>query len=159
MSTAHVLGVVAFVGLVATGAAFAQSRLEKAPPPDVGSGRVAWFDITTSNIARAKSFYADLFDWKFTPVEGTDQAVEIVARDLPIGTLRVTEGAITPFNGVIYVQVADIAASCKKAASLGATILPGFPFNLTDRPGAIALLTDPTGHPIGMYSRTRLPAK
>ncbi len=159
MRIAHLLAVIAFVGVVAAAAAFAQSRPQKAPPPDVGPGRVAWFDITTSNIARAKSFYGELFEWKFTPVEGTDQAVEIVSRDLAVGTLRVAEGTIAPFNGVVYVQVADIAASCKKAASLGATILPGFPFNLTDRPGAIALLTDPTGHPIGMYSRTRLPAK
>jgi predicted enzyme related to lactoylglutathione lyase len=126
-------------------------------PADVGPGRVAWFDITTTNLAQSKDFYEKLLDWKFTPVQGTDQAAEIVAAGTPIGTLRVAEGQITPFNGVVYVQVTDIQASCKKAKELGGTIPPGFPFNLPDGIGAIALVVDPAGHPIGLYSRTPLP--
>src|SRR5436305_11147416 len=51
----------------------------KAPPADVGPGRVAWFDITTTSLPRSKEFYGKLFDWQFTPVQGTDQAAEIVA--------------------------------------------------------------------------------
>ena len=75
---------------------------------------------------------------------------------MAIGTLREAEGKIGTFNGVVYVQVADIESSCAKAKSLGGTIPPGFPFNLTDRPGAIAVVVDPSGHPVGMYSRTPL---
>ena len=74
-----------------------------------------------------------------------------------IGTLRGAEGKITPFNGVVYVQVSDLPASCKKARELGGTIPAGFPFNLTDGTGAIAVVLDPAGHPVGMYSRTPLP--
>jgi hypothetical protein len=51
----------------------------KAPPADVGPGRIAWFDITTTNLAKSKEFYGKLFDWQFTAVQGTDQAAEIVA--------------------------------------------------------------------------------
>ena len=150
--------VIALVGAAAVGVVYAQSRPEKAAPPDVGSGRVAWFDITTTDIAGAKAFYGGLFGWTFTALQGAgDQAVEIVSGDLPIGTIRVTDGAIAPFNGVVYVQVSDLPASCSKATSLGGKMVPGFPFNLPDRPGAIALLMDPSGHPIGMYSRARLP--
>ncbi len=156
----HVLAVIAFVGSVAVSPAYTRSRAAKAPPPDVGPGRVAWFDITTSNLASAKTFYGGLFDWTFNPVQGSDQAVEIVSRGLPIGTIRVADGKITAFNGVVYIQVTDLPASCKKATALGATIVPGFPFNLPDGTGAIGLITDPSGHPIGIYSRTRLvPAK
>lgn len=129
----------------------------KPPPADVGVGRVAWFDLTTGNLARAKEFYAKLFGWRFTALVGTDQAVEIVAGDTPIGTLRGAEGALSPYNGVVYLQVADLAASCRLVRELGGTLAPGFPFNLTDRPGAIALLLDPTGHPVGLYSRSALP--
>ena len=127
------------------------------PRADVGAGRIAWFDITTTNLAQSKDFYGKLFDWKFTAVQGTDQAAEIVAGGTPIGTLRSADGQITPFNGVVYVQVADIQASCKKAKELGGTIPPGFPFSLPDGIGAIALVVDPSGHPIGLYSRTPLP--
>jgi predicted enzyme related to lactoylglutathione lyase len=127
------------------------------PPADVGAGRIAWFDITTTDLARSKEFYGKLFDWKFTAVQGTDQAAEIVAGGTPIGTLRTADGKITPFNGVVYVQVTDLVASCAKAKELGGTVPDGFPFNLPDGIGAIALVMDPSGHPIGLYSRTPLP--
>jgi hypothetical protein len=129
----------------------------KTPKPDVGPGRIAWFDITTTNLPQSKEFYGKLFNWQFTPVEGTDLAAEIVAGGTAIGTLRVAEGTITPFDGVVYVQVAELEASCAKAKELGGTVPPGFPFNLSDDRGAIALVVDPSGHPVGMYSRTPLP--
>ena len=126
-------------------------------PADVGPGRIAWFDITTTDLARSKTFYGDLFGWSFTPVAGSDQAAEIVSNGTPIGTIRVAEGKISPFNGVVYVQVTDIQANCKKAKELGGTVVPGFPFNLPDGKGAIGVAVDPAGHPIGLYSRTPLP--
>jgi predicted enzyme related to lactoylglutathione lyase len=129
----------------------------KLPPPDVGAGRVAWFDISTSSLPKSKEFYGKLFDWQFVPLQGTDQAVEIVAGDISIGTLRVAEGAISAFNGVVYIQVSDILASCMKAKTLGGTVVAGFPFDLSDGIGAIALVVDPTGHPVGLYSRKPLP--
>jgi predicted enzyme related to lactoylglutathione lyase len=126
--------------------------------PDVGHGRIAWFDITTTDLARSKEFYGKLFDWQFTPVKGTDRAAEIVAGGTPIGTIRVAEGKISPFNGVVYVQVPDAQAACKKASELGGTVVPGFPFNLPVGGGAIGLIADPAGHPLGLYSRTPLPS-
>ncbi len=30
--------------------------------PDVGPGRIAWFDITTTDLAKSKAFYGSLFD-------------------------------------------------------------------------------------------------
>jgi hypothetical protein len=131
----------------------------KTRPADVGPGRIAWFDLTTTNLAQSREFYGKLFDWKFTALQGTDQAVEIVSRGTAIGTLRGAEGKISPSNGVVYVQVTDIQASCKKAKDLGGTVVPGFPFDLPDGTGAIGLVVDPAGHPVGMYSRTALAAK
>jgi hypothetical protein len=138
------------------GTGLLQADPPKPPPADVGPGRIAWFDITTTNLPQSKEFYGKLFDWTYTPLQGTDQAVEIVARGAAIGTLRVADGKISAFNGVVYVQVADILASCKKSKELGGTVAPGFPFNLPDGIGAIALVLDPAGHPVGLYSRTPL---
>lgn len=132
---------------------------KKTPKADVGPGRIAWFDITTTNLAQSREFYGKLFDWKFTALQGTDLAVEIVSRGTAIGTLRRAEGKISPFNGVVYVQVTDIQASCKKAKDLGGTVVPGFPFDLPDGGGAVGLVADPAGHPVGLYSRTPLAAK
>jgi len=136
----------------------AQADSSKSWPADVGPGRIAWFDITTTDLAKSKEFYGKLFGWKFHPVQGTDLAVEIVAHDAAIGTLRVAEGGISSFNGVVYVQVNDIQASCNRATELGGTLAPGFPFNLPNGTGAIGLILDPTGHPLGMYSRTLIPS-
>lgn len=130
---------------------------QKGPKPDVGNGHIAWFDITTSDIKKSSEFYGKLFGWKFTAIAATDLAVEIVAGDVAIGTLRRAEGKISCFNGVVYVQVADVEANCKLAKELGATIAPGFPFNLDDGRGAIGLFVDPAGHPMGTYSRTSIP--
>src|SRR6185436_17332592 len=73
----------------------------KTPPADVGPGRIAWFDITTTSLPRSMDFYGKLFDWQFNPVQGTDQAMEIVAGGTAIGTIRVADGKITAFNGVV----------------------------------------------------------
>ena len=132
---------------------------QKGPKPDVGDGRVAWFDITTTNLGQSKAFYAGLFGWEFTSMKGAENlAAEIVSGGRTIGSLRVAEGKISPYDGVVYIQVRDMPASCAKAKELGGMIPPGFPFNLSDGRGAIALVADPAGHPIGMYSRTPLPA-
>jgi uncharacterized protein len=137
------------------------SMVSAAPPlpADVGPGRVAWFDITTTDLGKSKEFYGKLFGWTFKAVMGSDQAAEIVMGGTGIGTLRGADGKITPFNGVVYIQVNDLPDSCKKAKELGATIPPGFPFNLPEGRGAIAVAVDPAGHPIGLYSRAPLPAK
>jgi predicted enzyme related to lactoylglutathione lyase len=131
-----------------------KSDAKKPPHPDVGSGRITWFDVTTTDLSKSKEFYGKLFDWKFNGLAGSNLAVEIVAGDTGIGTLRVAEGALSAFDGVVYVQVPDIEASCKKAKDLGATIPPGFPFDLSDGRGAVGLFVDTVGHPMGMYSRT-----
>lgn len=135
-------------------ASYSHAAPRKSPHADVGNGRIAWFDITTPDLPRSKEFYGKLFGWTFTSLEGTEYAVEIVAGSTSIGTLRVAEGKVSAFDGVVYVQVADMKASCKKAQELGGTIPPGFPFNLQNRTGAVALVVDPAGHPVGMYSRT-----
>jgi uncharacterized protein len=133
------------------------AEVKKTPPADVGAGHIAWFDLTTTDLAKSKEFYSKLFGWEFAPVAGTDQAVEIVASGTSIGTLRGADGAISPFNGVVYVQVNDLPGDCKRVKDLGGTLVPGFPFNLPDGVGAIAIITDPSGHPLGLYSRTPLP--
>jgi hypothetical protein len=150
------------VGLALVASLGAGAPLHAGPakplPPDVGAGRIAWFDITTTDLAKSKAFYGGLFGWAFAPVMGSDLAVEIQVRGRGIGTIRTADGPIGGFNGVVYVQVADLPASCARTKDLGGTVVPGFPFNLPDGTGAIAVIVDPSGHPLGLYSRTRLPA-
>jgi len=126
-------------------------------PPDVGAGRVAWFDISATDVARAREFYGKLFEWTFTPVAGGGQTLEIHSRGAAIGTLRGAEGAISKFNGVVYVQVDDVKRASERVTELGGTVAEGFPFNLTNGTGAVSVILDPSGHPLGLYSRAPLP--
>jgi predicted enzyme related to lactoylglutathione lyase len=153
MRTTLVLAVI----LALTALAFQEA--EKPPvKPDVGAGRIAWFDLTTSDMARSKDFYGKLLPWTFAGIEGTDLAVEIVCDGTAIGTLRVAEGEISAYDGVVYVQVDDMRASCARARELGGTVPPGFPFDLPDGGGAVGLVIDPVGHPVGLYAHTPLAA-
>jgi predicted enzyme related to lactoylglutathione lyase len=146
------------IAAVATGAG-PVAQVTPQMPADVGAGRAAWFDITTTSMPKAKEFYGKLFDWTFTAIAGTDLAVEINSRGAGIGTLRRSEGPISGFNGVVYIQVDDVESAGKKASELGGSVVKGFPFNLDTRAGAISLILDPSGHPLGLYSRTRLAGK
>lgn len=125
-------------------------------PAEVGTGQIAWFDLCSTNLTLSKEFYGKLFDWRFNPLPGTEMAVEILASGRAVGTLRLAEGALSPYNGVVYVQVPDMPASCGLAQELGGSLVPGFPFNLPNGTGAVGLLLDPVGHPVGLYSRTPL---
>ena len=65
--------------------AHAQSEPPKSMPADVGPGRVAWFDITTTDLAKSKEFYGKLFDWKFTPFRGRTWQLRLLRVDRPSG--------------------------------------------------------------------------
>ena len=142
--------------LVLCSAIGASSVSAKPPKPDVGAGHVTWFDLVTTDISKSKDFYAKLFGWTFTAFPGMDGVAEIVAGQ-PIGTLRTEKGPIGVNTGVVYIQVDDMPASCALAKKLGGTIPEGFPFDLGDGGGAVALVVDPVGQTIGMYSRKSLP--
>ena len=130
----------------------------RAPKPDVGPGRIAWFDITSSDLKRSKEFYGMLFGWQFNALDGSGLVFDIVAGGTAVGNLRAAEGKVSGYNGVVYVQVSDIRAACAKVKELGGTVVPGFPFDLPDGAGAVGLALDPAGHPFGLYSRTPMPA-
>jgi predicted enzyme related to lactoylglutathione lyase len=148
-----------FTALVlSAGLALADSPTQAADSGDAGLGRVAQFDITTTDLAQAQDFYGKLLGWTFAPVPHTHRAVRILSGGDTIGFLRVAEGKISAFNGVNYFQVADMVASCAKAKELGGTVSEGFPFNKSGGSGSIAVGIDPAGHPFGLYSRTLVPA-
>ena len=104
---------------------------------------IAQFDITTTDLEGAQTFYGKVFGWQFKPLGASDQVVEMLADGTPIGHLRVSGGKISPFNGVVYIKVEDIEAACERVREAGGTIDPGFPFDLPGGRGAIAKLTDP----------------
>lgn len=127
------------------------------PRPDVGNGRVSSFDIVTTDMQQSIEFYAALFAWEFGGNPETDRVVQIISNNVSIGTVRASKELPSAGNGMLYIQVGNILTACNKAKQLGGTVPEGFPFNLPNDRGSIALVADPTGHTIGMYSRTPMP--
>lgn len=107
-------------------------------------------ELQTQDPARAKGFYAGLFDWKIEDVAGMGYTMIGVGEGTGGGIMKhPIQGA--PSQWLAYVQVADVAAVTRKAASLGATVLK----ERTEVPGYgwFSIIADPTGAVLGLWQR------
>ena len=92
----------------------ALAQVKPQMPQDVGDGRAAWFDISTTDVAKAKEFYGKLFDWSFTTVAGTNQ--------------RSAPGSSRDFRSISPTARARSRCSSIRRATRSACIhVPGFP--------------------------------
>jgi predicted enzyme related to lactoylglutathione lyase len=108
-------------------------------------------ELSTSDLAKAKSFYGSLFNWK---LQDTDMAG--IGTYTTIGVDGGTGGGMMnhPMPGqpsfwLSYVAVDDIAAATAKAKSLGATILRDV--TPVAEMGWLSVIIDPTGAAIGLW--------
>jgi hypothetical protein len=114
---------------------------------------VAFFEIISSDPARARAFYAELFGWQAEPDPemGGYALVNTGAGEGAIG------GGIGPSmapgdTGVkMYMRVDDLDTYLEKAEKLGgAKVVP--PTDLPGDYGRFAILADPDGNPVGLWS-------
>lgn len=114
---------------------------------------VAYFEIISPDAGRARRFYTELFDW-------TAEDDPTMAGYAMIGTGNgddAVSGGIGPASdddgpGVrIYARVDDLDAYLAKAEKLGGTTVAP-PMDLPGGYGRIALLTDPDGNTVGLWS-------
>lgn len=107
-------------------------------------------ELNTSDVAKAKQFYAQMFDWKLddVPME-TGTYTTIGVGEGTGGGMMKNPMPNAPSMWLAYVLVADIEASTRKAKSLGATVLK----DVTDVMGMgwLSIITDPTGAMLGLW--------
>ena len=123
-----------------------RAATHKTPPADVGPGRIAWFDITTTNLPRSKEFYGKLFDWKIDANNPMNYGI-VDNEGQGIG------GGISGGDGssnqvTFYVEVDDPQAYLNKVESQGGkTVMP-----VTEIPGMVifAQFADPEGNVVGI---------
>ena len=106
-------------------------------------------ELSTSDTAKAKTFYAGLFGWTYTDNDmGNNMIYTTFKPDTgPGGGLYSMPGAPTAW--LPYVGVDDINAATEKAKSLGATIHKG-PMEIPNV-GWATILADPTGAAIALF--------
>ena len=114
---------------------------------------VAWFDITSKDPQRIGRFYTDLFGW--TLAESGQPGYSLIdtgAGDDSIGGgIGSAQGSDDPGGTTIYLRVDDLAAYLDKAVQLGGSVLVP-PTPLPGDFGSFAMLADPEGHPVGLWS-------
>ena len=107
-------------------------------------------ELNTTDVAKAKSFYGSLFNWTLedVPMPNGSYTMIKVGEGTGGGIMKhPVPGA--PSAWLAYVLVDDVAASTKKAKSLGATVMK----DATDIPGVgtFSVLIDPTGAAIALW--------
>jgi predicted enzyme related to lactoylglutathione lyase len=118
--------------------------LTREPTRLVIPGKFVWVDLVTDDVARARSFYGDLFGWTFRGDD--DGCVEVLQEDVPIACIvRIQRrgGQIRDSAWVTNLSVADVDRSATLVAERGGSIERG-PLDAPAR-GRLALVTDPGG--------------
>jgi predicted enzyme related to lactoylglutathione lyase len=108
-------------------------------------------ELNTTDLAKAKEFYGQLFDWKLTDTEmgPTGTYVMIDPGDGTGGGMLRHPMPGAPSLWLPYVLVDDLRAATDQAKSLGATIIKDN-HEVPDM-GALTIFTDPTGATLGLW--------
>ncbi len=105
-------------------------------------------ELQTKDLDKSKKFYSGMFDWKLEEIPGMDYTM-ISVGDGTGGGMMKNPMPSYPDNWLPYILVDDVAASTKKAKSLGAAIAK----DVTEVPGMgwFSVITDPTGATFGLW--------
>ena len=108
-------------------------------------------ELNTTDPAKARSFYGQLFDWTLEdmPMGGMGTYTVIKNGEKSVGGMMQHPVPGAPSLWLTYVSVDNIRASTDKAKSLGATILR----DVTEIPGigTFSILQDPTGAAFALF--------
>ena len=105
-------------------------------------------ELATDDLVKAKKFYTNLFDWKLEEVPSMEYSMVNVGEGTGGGMMKnMVPGMIS--HWLPYVLVTDVAASTKKAKSLGATIAKDV--TEVSNFGWFSIIIDPTGAALGLW--------
>ncbi|HEY0797628.1 MAG TPA: VOC family protein [Candidatus Baltobacteraceae bacterium] len=108
-------------------------------------------ELSSTDVAKAKSFYAQLFSWELKDMPEMAYTMVSTGGDIGGGMMQSpVPGA--PSMWLTYVAVDDVAAATKKAVALGATVCK----DITEVPGmgSFTIIADPTGATLGLWQST-----
>lgn len=107
-------------------------------------------ELNTTDVAKAKSFYSQLFDWKLedVPMPGGTYTLIGVGQGTGGGLMK-HPVAGAPSAWLSYVLVDDIHAATRKAISLGATVKQGVTEVMGM--GSLSIIADPTGATLALW--------
>jgi len=107
-------------------------------------------ELNTNDVAKAKKFYSQLFDWKMEDMPMGDDAYTLInVGEGTGGGLMKHPMPGAPSFWLSYVLVDDIDAATKKVRALGGTVMK----DKTEvmNMGWLAIIVDPTGAHLGLW--------
>lgn len=119
--------------------------------PETGS--FCWTEIASTDSAKCKDFYTNVFGWHFKDSQAMESAFAYhefyAGGDYPSGGLYEIspeicgEGELPPPHFMTYIAVDDVDENARRAAELGGTIIKE-PMDIPNT-GRFAIIQDPTG--------------
>ena len=110
-------------------------------------GIFCWNELSTNNVAAAKTFYTELLGWKLHDSKSAGMNyIEIEAAGQRIGGMYQQSpetGGPVPPNWMAYVAVDDVDAAVARVADLGGKVCVG-PMDIPNV-GRFAVINDPAG--------------
>ena len=122
---------------------------EQRMPPH---GIFCWNELSTNNVAAAKTFYSELLGWKLHESDAASMNyIEIEAAGQRIGGMYQQSpetGGPMPPHWMAYVAVDNVDAVAAHVAELGGKVFVG-PMDIP-KVGRFAVINDPTGAAISL---------
>jgi predicted enzyme related to lactoylglutathione lyase len=109
---------------------------------------VSYVELHTTAVEKARGFYGELFGWKFEAVPGFEGYHAM--RGPPQGGGIMEEKAGSGY-WLQYINVADVAASAKKAQALGGKLVQ--PKTEVKGMGWFAIVADPSGASFALWQK------
>lgn len=119
----------------------------------MSNGNFVWYELMTTDVAAAKTFYTGLIGWGTQSMEGPMDYTMWTVGDNPVaGMMDLPEEARkmgAPPHWLGYVSSDDLDASLAQVSALGGNVL----VPVTEIPGSgrFAVFADPSGGVLGLY--------
>jgi predicted enzyme related to lactoylglutathione lyase len=112
------------------------------------AGKFVWFELVTTDRARAEAFYGEVLGWKTAPMTMGDEVYTLIVNGAaPVGGVTATEGKAAS-HWISYVSVPDVDAAVKRVAAAGGQAEAAFDVPTV---GRMAKITDPQGAALYLF--------
>ena len=111
-------------------------------------------ELVSTDVAKAKSFYGKLFNWKLEDVDMGDMIYTLIkAGEGAGGGIMKNPMPDGHSMWIAYVKVGNVKAATRKAKSLGAKVKKDV--TKVKGAGSLSIITDPTGAMLGLWEPKR----
>lgn len=128
------------------------------PMPN-GYGAFCWNQLNTPDLEASRAFYEGLFGWRLVQDEVAGVPMHLIQNGTGmLGDFMVMPAEVkAPSHWLSYVWVQDIEAVVAKVEALGGSLC--LPITEISQVGRIAVLADPQGATLGVYTSGHAPAE